>query len=555
MPITTITSYEDSTFLTPRFEADKVKNNKGINVIIGNPPYSGESANKGDWIMSLMEDYKKEPGEVERLNERNPKWINDDYVKFLRYAQYCIEKNGQGIVAFINPHGFIDNPTFRGMRWKLLSVYDKIYIIDLHGNAKKKEICPDGSKDENVFDIQQGVSIVILIKTNAAKNKPLATVYHKDLFGVRESKYNYLRNMLNCNVDYTNIVNSAPEFFMVPKDFSLKKQYENGFQLSSFFVFSSVGVVSANDKVLIDYSSNDLITKVSDSYNILADSSLSKILSYRPFDNRNIYYDITILERSRKEMSSMFFDTLNIGLCLNKVFKTGEGYHHCFITDNMIDSCYVSNRTSEITYIFPLLTYSQEFGKTTRTPNLKPEIVSEISEKLGLPFAADSDGGSTDSFAPIALLDYIYAVLHSPNYRETYKEFLKIDFPRVPYPTDKNMFWKMVELGSEIRKVHLMESPLLDTLITTYNGDGDNSVDKTKRDGEKVYINKAQYFDGVSDIAWNFYIGGYQPAQKWLKDRKGRILSDEDILHYQKIIVALTETDRLMKEIDAFFVF
>ena len=533
------------------WQSDKVKNSPAINVIIGNPPYSGESANKGEWIMSLMEDYKKEPGGVEKLKERNPKWINDDYVKFLRYAQYCIEKSGQGIVGFINPHGFIDNPTFKGMRWKLLSVYDKIYIIDLHGNAKKKEICPDGSKDENVFDIQQGVSIVILLKNNATKNKPLATVYHKDLFGVRENKYNYLRNMLNCNVDYTNIVNSAPEFFMVPKDFSLKEKYEKGFNISSLFINNSVGVVTANDSVLIDINKKSLLDKVYTYYGIECDDSKIKKYLYRPFDFMNIYYDCNLIERAREKIMRNYLQR-NIGLIYKRGFSEEKA-----VPINVVNS--VSDFRSWSRpgmqggdFSAPLYIYGDNLD---RALNLKPEIVSEISGKLDLPFAPDSDGGGADSFAPIDLLDYIYAVLHSPKYRETYKEFLKIDFPRVPYLTDKDMFCKMVKLGGEIRKVHLMESSLLDTLITTYNGDGDNSVEKPKRDGEKVYINKTQYFDGVSDIAWNFYIGGYQPAQKWLKDRKGKVLSEEDILHYQKIIVALTETDRLMKEVDTFFVF
>ncbi len=146
-------------------EANRIKRDTPVMCAIGNPPYNGESANKGEWIMNLMEDYKKEPGGKQKLQERNPKWINDDYVKFIRYGQHFIEKNGSGILAFINPHGFLDNPTFRGMRWNLLKTFDKIYTIDLHGNSKKKEVCPDGSPDQNVFDIQQGVSINIFVKT------------------------------------------------------------------------------------------------------------------------------------------------------------------------------------------------------------------------------------------------------------------------------------------------------------------------------------------------------------------------------------------------------
>lgn len=535
------------------YEADKAKNNKGINVIIGNPPYSGESANKGEWIMSLMEDYKKEPGGKEKLKERNPKWINDDYVKFIRYAQYCIEKNGRGVVAFINPHGFIDNPTFRGMRWKLLSAFDKIYILNLHGNAKKKEVCPDGSKDENVFDIQQGVAIVLAIRlTNS--NKKTAKVYYSDLYGVRDSKYRYLDKAFY----YTNTIELHPEatkYFLVPKDFSRQNGYNDFFAINNLMTVNSVGIVSANDKILINVDESVLINNVGTFYGITTDQYLVKTIDYRPFDSRKIYFDCNLIERSRHKISNYFFGNTNVGICLNKVVKSGEKYHHCLVSNNMIDSCYVSNKTSEISYVFPLFTFTEVVGKTVRTPNLNPEIINEISAKLGLPFAPDSDGGETDSFAPIDIIDYIYAVLHSPKYRETYKEFLKIDFPRVPYPTDVDMFWKMVKLGGEIRRLHLMESPLLDTLITRYPINGSNEVEKVTRKDNRVYINKTQYFEGVSDLAWNFYIGGYQPLQKWLKDRKGRMLSDEDIIHYQKIVVALTETDRLMKEIDEVFVF
>jgi type I restriction-modification system DNA methylase subunit len=145
-------------------EANHIKRDAPVMCVIGNPPYSGESNNKGEWIMSLMEDYKKEPGGKEKLKEKNPKWINDDYVKFIRYGSHLIEKTGEGVLAFINPHGYLDNPTFRGMRWHLQKTFDKIYTIDLHGNSKKKETAPDGSADQNVFDIMQGVSINIFVK-------------------------------------------------------------------------------------------------------------------------------------------------------------------------------------------------------------------------------------------------------------------------------------------------------------------------------------------------------------------------------------------------------
>ena len=183
--------------------------------------------------------------------------------------------------------------------------------------------------------------------------------------------------------------------------------------------------------------------------------------------------------------------------------------------------------------------------------------IKQIADKLGLTFTNEKET-TENTFAPIDILDYIYAVLHSPTYREKYKEFLKIDFPRVPYPKDKDTFWQLVKLGGEIRQIHLLESPTVEQYITQYPEDGDKIVTKPKFVNSlegldvvgKVYINDTQYFDNVPQIAWDFYIGGYQPAQKWLKDRKDRKLEFDDILNYQKIIVALAETDRLMKEID-----
>ena len=221
------------------------------------------------------------------------------------------------------------------------------------------------------------------------------------------------------------------------------------------------------------------------------------------------------------------------------------------------------------TYFYPLYLYPESntqqnaFETLDRAPNLNMQIVNEIAEGLGLEFIPEKEEGNVclannkdvrsefrTTFAPIDLLDYIYAVLHSPTYRETYKEFLKIDFPRVPYPKDKETFWQLVELGSELRQIHLLESPAVEKYITQYPEDGDNIVTKPVYKNGNVYINETQYFANVPEVAWNFYIGGYQPAQKWLKDRKDRELSTDDIFHYQKIIVALSETDRIMKEID-----
>lgn len=532
-------------------EANHIKRDTPVMCVIGNPPYSGESANKGEWIMNLMEDYKKEPGGNEKLKERNPKWINDDYVKFIRYGQHYIEKNGSGVLAFINPHGFLDNPTFRGMRWNLLKTYDKIFTIDLHGNAKKKETSPDGSSDINVFDIEQGVSINIFVKTQKNKNNELGKIFHFDLFGIREKKYDFLLNNSIISLPFIELSNVSPNFFFTNKNFAEQDNYVKGIKVNDLFNLNSAGIVTANDKVLIEDDKATLITNLINHYKIETNFKLIQTISYRPFDDKFIYWDTKLIERSRVKIMQHFLLGKNIGLASIRINKE-KSYSSVFITNSIADAR-LGDRF--LTSIFPLYLYpetnaQQTIHQTTeRTPNLNPEIVTQIANKLGLTYTNEKEQ-TEDTFAPIDILDYIYTVLHSPTYREKYKEFLKIDFPRVPYPTDKETFWQLVKLGGELRQIHLLEHPVLEKRITTYSIEGTNIVDKTRFENGRVYINSDQFFEGVPPVAWEFYIGGYQPAQKWLKDRKNRELSYDDILHYQKIIVALTETERLMKKID-----
>ena len=568
-------------------EANYVKRDTPVMVVTGNPPYSGESQNKGEWIMNLMEVYKKEPGGKEKLKERNPKWINDDYVKFIRYGQYFIEKNGCGVLAFINPHGFLDNPTFRGMRWNLLKTFDKIYTIDLHGNAKKKETAPDGSIDQNVFDIMQGVSINLFIKTGKKKTGELGKVFHFDLYGLREYKYDFLSENSVKTIPYKELPNISPNYFFVGKDFKEQSEYDKAFKINELFLLNSVGIVTARDGFTIHDTKSEL-QKTIEEFLFLDDESARKRfnlgkdvrdwqvnyarkdlqnsfpgkgrfckVSYRPFDDKWTFY--TGKSKGfhcypRNEVMQHFLKGDNFGLmtCRQLAF---DCWDHIGITKLIADDSRVSNRTRERGYIFPLYQYPEKTEQTTidqgagRTPNLNIEIVGKIRDSLGLNFTNEKET-TTGTFAPIDILDYIYAVLHSPTYREKYKEFLKIDFPRVPYPKDPETFWQLVRLGGELRQIHLLESPVVGNFITQYPAGGTNVVEKVLYENGNVYINPVQYFANVPQVAWEFYIGGYQPAQKWLKDRKNRELGFDDILHYQRIIVALAQTDRLMKEID-----
>jgi len=523
-------------------EANVIKRDYPVMVMIGNPPYSGESQNKGKWVMSLMESYKKEPGGKSQLNERNPKWLNDDYVKFIRIAQDYIEKNGEGIIGFINPHGYLDNPTFRGMRWNLLKTFDKIYTIDLHGNSKKKETCPDGSKDENVFDIMQGVSINLFVKTGKKAKDELGKVYHKDLYGLRKNKYDFLDEATIESVGYKEITPQPPMYFFVPKDFGLQNEYDRGFMVSDLFVQNSMGVTTGHDKELVSFS--EFNTDTNTEY------------FYRPFDNMWLDYDTSKVVRPRETiMRNMQKD--NTALCLIKINSSVDGLFKVFVTSGVTDKTLLSSKDN--TNVFPLYAYKENMGEEERLVNFNKDLYDSIAKGLNyLPcyddnMLIDPTSEYNGVLYPQDLFDYIYAVLHSPSYRERYKEFLKIDFPRIPYPTDWEKFRDLVEKGEELRHLHLMEDLPHSTSVSFPVG-GTLQVDCYRWEQNRVYINSEQYFEGVPESAWNFYIGGYQPAQKWLKDRKGMTLSFEDVKHYQRIIYVLLQTKRIMEEIDSTFI-
>ena len=559
-------------------EANFIKRDVPVMVVIGNPPYSGVSNNKGVWITDLIDKYKYVDGV--HFNERKH-WLNDDYVKFIRLGQHFVDKTGDGVLAYINNHSFLDNTTFRGMRWSLLNSFDEIYIIDLHGNSKKNEVSPDGSPDNNVFDIMQGVSINIFIKNGKKKKDELGKVFHFDLYGKREYKYSFLNEKSIDNIPFVEINYSHPNYFFIPKDFKEQKEYDSGFLINEMFKTNTTGIVTMGDGFIISESREilkDRLTFLKDNpvteewlkteFNlgknyaewILKNKQLIEIddskiiqIDYRPFDIRWTYFDNKLIWRWRFDVMQHFINKENVALMTCRQIAI-DRWEHVGVTKHIADDSRVSNRTKERGYIFPLyldtnivdpLSIEQ---KNSRTPNIEKELVKVFEGKINLSFANEKEQ-TKNTFAPIDILDYIYAVLHSLTYRETYKEFLKIDFPRIPYPKNVTTFWDLVKLGGELRVAHLLENTVSKP-TTRYSVDGDNIVTKIIYNGDKVYINDTQYFANVPQAAWDFYIGGYQPAQKWLKDRKDKELSYEDITHYQKIIASLIETDRLMKDID-----
>jgi type I restriction-modification system DNA methylase subunit len=585
-------------------DAAFVKKQQEIVVVLGNPPYSGHSANASidkdgnpNFIGKLLREYYFVDGAP--LGERNPKWLQDDYVKFIRFGEWRIDKTGHGILAFITNHGYLDNPTFRGMRQHLMNTFDEIYVFDLHGNSKKKEKAPDGSKDENVFDIQQGVAIFIGIKQQANSSSKSSKVFHADLWGLREQKYAKLQTSNLNEISWKELNPERPYYLFEPRDTSISAEYDMGWMITSIFGTGSsktdpgkkygLGICTHNDLLFVNFSKNE----VSERVRLLANPHVSdqQILNelpvqespywntsrerakvrktnwqenvlpvyYRPFDWRYIYYEPALMEigrggASRHVMANARNSPLN--LLLPRGYET-ENFEHVLVSNGV--TVHHAATRKEGHYVFPLYSYTTPEStagtlfaqlETTRQPNLSPVFISTVSEKLGLQFANDGPGDLKNTFGPEDVFHYIYAVLHSSTYRTRYAEFLKTDFPRVPLTGDKKLFTKLVMKGKELADLHLFKSTKLDNFITGYPTAGSNKVEKINYVDGCIYINDHQSFCDVPDIVWNFTVGGYQVCEKWLKDRKGRVLSAEDIDHYQRVIVALNETIRLMDEID-----
>lgn len=571
--------------------ANKIKQEAPVMVVMGNPPYSGHSANNGIWISNLLKGKDTITEKVtsnyfavdgKPLGERNPKWLNDDYVKFIRFAQWRIEQTGYGILAFITNHGFLDNPTFRGMRQSLMATFDEIYILDLHGNSKKKEQSPDGSKDENVFDIQQGVAISIFVKRQNDKKQP-ANIYHSDLYGLRDNKYSWLNfNCIN-TTQWKKLNPQAPFYLFVPQDNDLLKEYEQGWKVTDIMPTNVLGFQTHRDHFAIDFDDKNLHERIVKLRDVTyTDEQLRKLYElkdnrdwklvdarrelkndkeweqkfikclYRSFDWRSCYFSYVAMDYPRKELLANVAgrNNLCIGIGRQGIAVNDPEWSLVSISCEPIDANIF--RRGGIN-VFPLYLYtnidSLKISKEQRRPNLSPEFLKDITSKLGY------------TPTPETIFYYIYAIFHSPTYRTRYAEFLKIDFPRVPLTSNNQLFTQLAEYGEELVALHLMKSPKLFPSPSQGEGLGVRFVENNgncivdaghpKYTNSAVIINKkGDKFTGVPESVWNFYVGGYQVCQKWLKDRKGRQLNNEDIQHYQRIVVALQETIKLMDKID-----
>ncbi|MDB9522641.1 N-6 DNA methylase [Dolichospermum circinale CS-1225] len=608
-------------------QAAKVKTEIPVMVVLGNPPYSVSSQNASKrkrvlnqderyladieytgsvWnriyktgkagktitelthIGELLELYK---GRVRLEGEKNIQPLDDDYIKFIRFAQYQLQKTpkGYGIIGFITNHSYLNGLIHRGMREELLRYFDRLYIMDLHGNSLLKETTPEGNVDQNVFDIQQGVAILIAVRekdkpdyfSTAYKSrdgvKEMAKVLYYDLWGRREDKYKFLESASLDNIDWIEVKPTEPNYFLAPKNLDYEDEYQRDLSMTDIFPIYAAGVKTRRDNICVDYDRETLINRFHDisintnleelkqKYNIKdteywtlekakldikQDEIESKLLlyAYRPFDNRWVYYNHKIIERgdSRKELMGHLLKSNNIAL-LSCRQQVESGFHHIFCSEILTEHCSVSLKSREATYVFPLYIYPNTENKQTnlfleKTPNLSPKFLEAIKDKLGtIP-------------TPEQIFYYAYAIFHSPIYRTRYAEFLKIDFPRLPLTSNENLFNSLAIKGEELVNLHLMKSHTLNNFMTTYQQIGDNQITEVTYHSElqRVYVNKQNYFTNIPQHIWEFKIGGYQVLDKWLKDRKNakRELSTQEVNHYQKIVISLTETFRIMQEID-----
>ena len=573
-------------------EASRIKSELPIMVVLGNPPYSGISMNTNDWIDGLMEDYKVTVRDEERQIQR----LSNDYVKFIRFAQWRLQETGQGVLAFITDRGYLDGLLFRDMRNSLLNSFSEIYIFDLHGVAVRGK---SRASDQNVFDISQGVAISIFIK-KTKQNGP-AEIKYAEVFGSRETKYRVLASSEIATTTWQKVTPRTPHWHFVPT--SADVSYES--LLSLLDVIGTgipkadrdkrygTGIKTRHDDFVVGWSPDDAVGKVRRiAHRSEPDSELIdqlglcttkhfdiraarkraeqsdlvqyvRPIAFRPFDSRYIVYLREFICEPKAETMRHLLRSDNMAMAILRRDRKelGTGY---FVVRGLIAKDFVSNIDDALIWPLYLDSASPNRQKSlaysdtaVRQPNLASAFVDELVEKLAMAFRKDEKGDLIKTFGPEDIFDYMYAVFHSPTYRSRYAEFLKIDFPRLPLTSNAELFRKLCALGSELVALHLMEKNA--PTITTYPVVGANEVEKVRytAPGEagaevgRVWINREQYFEGVPPELWNFHVGGYQVLQKWLKDRKSHKLTYDDLTHYQHVVSALNETIRLMTEIDA----
>lgn len=566
-----------------------IKRDQRFTVVIGNPPYSLLSSNLGATQRAMVQPYKFIDGR--QIRERGAlqleKNLNDDYVKFVRLGQTSIDIAGSGVLSLITNHSYLDNPTMRGLRWSLLQSASRIDVLDLHGNSTKKEAAPDGSIDKNVFAIKQGVAIIALTRRGTPDAR---TVSHTDLWGSSRSKEDWLARHQLRTLSAVLVEPGPDSYLFVPQDIDRRKEFDAGFPLQDMMPVFGAGYITARDKLVVDFDRPRLIDRVCR----FRDSSLGdqELLAsfdvvekkgwdvakarkrlrdcdvdghiiptnYRPFDERHIFFDSSLVwGRSWPTMKHIVGDGNNLSLLATRMTKDKwEVFVSRSVSSHKAMSAYDTNS------VFPLYLREEENGLFVESPKgLRPNysraFLDVLSSRLGC--SGRCENGLPSNVGADEIFYYAYAVFQSPGFRQRYHDLLVQEFPRLPLTSNLDLFFSMHKLGEELAAVHLLESPVLDAHISKFVGAHEFEVQKVSYSDETVWIDKAKTcgFKGVSEEVWSFHIGGYQVCEKWLKDRQaksgknpcpGHVLTDEDIEHYQKIVVALTETNRITAKID-----
>jgi len=565
---------------------NEIKRHKRFTVVIGNPPYSGISSNMSEAIIDLVEPYKQINGVS--LGERKI-WAQDDYKKFIRFGQLKIARTRCGILGFITNHGFINEPTGRGMRHNLLATFPRVTVLDMHGSLKKREVCPDGTPDKNVFDIETGVAISFLRNGGSAH----ASVAHAELWGTRESKYDWLLRHTLGTTKWSPASPSAEFYLFVPQNEDTKTEFSHLLSITEVFDSGSNGIQTSRDHVVYGFRQDECRSVIEDFR--LPETSLStndlrdkywpgkrvanyapgdtrgwrvqearkelrqdteweakfRHALYRPFDFRTLFYADYMIDWPRTEVMRQMLRS-NLSLCVGRAGSAADNqsWNIVFVANALVDMN-LFYRGGNVSY--PLRFAPLEVGlglEHKPLPNFKSQFLKTLSSALGLP--QTTDFGLPDGLTPEDIFHYVYALFHSPSYRSRYAEFLKIDFPRLPLTGNLQLFRALAACGSELAALHLLESSRLAKPLTEFVGTRNIEIEKVSWSKNTVWLDKTQTtgFQFVHEGVWNFHVGGYQVCEKWLKDRKGRILSKDDIAHYQKIVIALSETIELMGEID-----
>ena len=556
--------------VTAEVKAAQEVKEKPILVITGNPPYSGHSRNKGKWITASIAAYRE--GFPELSKPAQGKWLQDDYVKFIRFAQMKMDAVEEGIVGIITNHSWLDNPTFKGMRKSLMATFNQIYALDLHGNAKKKERAPDGSDDQNVFDIEQGVAISIFIKKPGIEQ----SIWHADTWGMRFAKYQLVMDKSVSNLAWTRVHPNAPDWLFKPRNAERHLEYQGYWSMRDIFDPSgdpAPGVVSTHDKFAISFTREEAVGKVTRflatsgeneargiwklcsqeqwSYERakaelpLVDLRVATVeILYQPFDSRWTIWDRNVaVHRRERIMRHMFHE--NIAINVIRKMDIGGEWSHVLASDRPISHHAVSSK--EVNFIFPAYLYDEVAGNGPA----EVEKLPRAHENLSLAFRAFLDARYDHHYTPEEILGYIYAVLHAPGYRSRYAEILRIDFPRIPFAEAKTDFDALAKLGSALVGAHLLRLALPRNLAV-YHGKGNHQIEAMRYSPQEqaIWINKTQNFSPVPEDVWNFHIGGYQVLDKYLKSRKARTLSLDEIDHVSAVAGVLAFTIAQMAMID-----